>query len=114
MIREVDGNWTEMIMNGSLLEDNVFSGFKSKILTTIQMDFYGLIGDPAAQSKFLNNLTDGTFGLAPYTADIHPKQFNTLYQLKSAKKIDSMIFSIWMQMNNVSYVKIGGYDEEGA
>ena len=49
MIREIDGNWTEMVINGSLLVDNIFSSFKSKIQTTTKLNFYGIIGDPSAQ-----------------------------------------------------------------
>lgn len=88
--------------------------FKSKIHTTITVNFEGVQGDDASKNPYLYNVTDGTFGLAPYTADLRDKELNLLYQLKKSNKISYMVFSIYSLFNGATHLKLGGYDELGA
>ena len=59
-------------------------------------------------------MTDGTFGLAPFTAALREKDLNLLYQLKQSDKISYMVFSIYSLFNGATHLKLGGYDEMGA
>lgn len=114
IIRGDDGNWNIVDFTGKVLRDNFFLTFYNEVNTTSTLDFFGITGDAAGSPKFTRDITDGTMGLAPFSSADSDKERNLLYQLKRAGNIDSMVFSIYMKMNNQSHVKIGGFDEIGA
>lgn len=57
--------------------------FQDKIHTTSTLYFEGLSDKEADKHRYTINKTDGTFGLAPYTAEIRDKELNLFYQLKN-------------------------------
>lgn len=62
-----DQQITEMTMKGKKIEDAVTFTFSDSVETEVRTQFIGLNSDVSIQKKFLRS--DGTVGLAPWTAD---------------------------------------------